>query len=168
MIWIDVHPARENPTNMTRTLLTPVHVGPSYASCGQFPYVATFHETLTYLDRSHCSWEEGLPTQSTARQLTDLWVHTLLLSQASQWSRRRKPSSWRWPTTRFAGPISPACDWYVQYVLMGQTHRSLTDVGGGYNLRGVGLPHTHSPTFPTSCLPFPLVAPPVSIFTRFH
>jgi hypothetical protein len=44
--------------------------------------------------------------------------------------------------------------------LRGITHRSLTDTGGGYNLGGAGLPHTHSPTFPTNCLPFPLVAPP--------
>jgi hypothetical protein len=45
------------------------------------------------------------------------------------------------------------CSW-------GPTERSLTDTGGGYNLEGAGLPHTHSPTFPTSCLPFLLVAPP--------
>jgi hypothetical protein len=30
----------------------------------------------------------------------------------------------------------------------------------GYNLEGVELPHAHSPTFPTSCPHFPLVAPP--------
>jgi hypothetical protein len=29
----------------------------------------------------------------------------------------------------------------------------------GNNLGGAGLPHTHSPTFPTSCPHFPLVAP---------
>jgi hypothetical protein len=42
----------------------------------------------------------------------------------------------------------------------GATERSLIDTGGGYNLGGAGLPHTHSPTFPTSCPHFPLVAPP--------
>jgi hypothetical protein len=42
----------------------------------------------------------------------------------------------------------------------GPTERSLIDTDGGYNLGGAGLPHTHSLTFPTSCLPFPLVAPP--------
>jgi hypothetical protein len=42
----------------------------------------------------------------------------------------------------------------------GPTERSLIDTGGGYNLGGAGSSHTHSPTFPTSCLPFPLVAPP--------
>jgi hypothetical protein len=42
----------------------------------------------------------------------------------------------------------------------GQTEWSLIDTGGGYNLGGVGLPHTHSPTFPTSCPHFSLMAPP--------
>jgi hypothetical protein len=42
----------------------------------------------------------------------------------------------------------------------GPTERSLIDTGGGYNLGGVGLPHTHSPTFPFSCPHFPLMAPP--------
>jgi hypothetical protein len=42
----------------------------------------------------------------------------------------------------------------------GPTERSLIDPGGGYNLGGAGLPHTHSPTFPTSCPHFRLMAPP--------
>jgi hypothetical protein len=42
----------------------------------------------------------------------------------------------------------------------GPTERSLIDAGGGYNLGGAGLSHTHSPIFPTSCPHFPLVTPP--------
>jgi hypothetical protein len=45
------------------------------------------------------------------------------------------------------------CSW-------GPTERSLTNPGEGYNLGGAGFPHSHSPTIPTSYLPFPLVAPP--------
>jgi hypothetical protein len=97
----------------------PVHVCPAYASCGRSPYVATFRGTPTDLDRSHCSWEKGLPTQSTACRLTDPWVRTQLLSRASQWSRGRKSSSRRWLTTRFTRPISPACDRYDQYLVAG-------------------------------------------------
>jgi hypothetical protein len=41
---------KENPTNMTRTLPTPVHVRPAYASCGWSPYVVTFHEPPAELD----------------------------------------------------------------------------------------------------------------------
>jgi hypothetical protein len=48
------------------------------------------------------------------------------------------------------------------------THQSLTDTGGGYNISGAGSPHTHSPTFLTSCLSFPLAARPVSILTKFY
>jgi hypothetical protein len=118
-IWINVHPTGENLTNATRTLPTSVHVRPAYAFYGRSPYVAIFHETSTDLDRSHCSWEKGLPTQFTAHQLTDPRVCTQLLSRVSQWSRGRKPSSWRWPTTRFTGPISTTCNRYVQYLLMG-------------------------------------------------
>jgi hypothetical protein len=130
------------------------HASPRF--CGQSPYVATFHETPIDLD---CSWEKGLLTQSTAHRLTDPQVDTQLLSRASQWSRGHKPSSCRRPTTRFAGPISPVCDRYVQYLLTGVNHRSLTDIGRGYNLGGASLPHTHSLTFPPSYLPFLLVAP---------
>jgi hypothetical protein len=52
------------------------------------------------------------------------------------------------------------CSW-------GPTERSLIDTGGGYNLGGAGFPHTHSPTFPTSCPHFPLVAPPGLHFNQF-
>jgi hypothetical protein len=41
----------------------------------------------------------------------------------------------------------------------GPIERSSTDLGGGYNLGGTSLSHTHSLTFPTSCLHFPLMAP---------
>jgi hypothetical protein len=118
-IRIDVHPAGENPINTTHTLPTPVHVHPSYASYGQFLYVATFHESSIDLYGSHCSWEKGLLTQSIARRLTDPWVHTQFLYQVHQWSSRPKPNFCWWQATRLTGPISPACDWHVQYLLAG-------------------------------------------------
>jgi hypothetical protein len=43
-------------------------------SCG--PPISTFCETPIDLNGSHCSWEKGLPSQSTTRRLTDSWVHT--------------------------------------------------------------------------------------------
>jgi hypothetical protein len=82
---------------------------------------------------------------------------SLLSQPMKQW---RKSNIHQLQATRFTGLISPACDRYVQYLLMGPTERSLIDTGGGYNLGGASLPHAHSMTFPTSCLPFPLVAPP--------
>jgi hypothetical protein len=43
--------------------------------------------------QSHCSREKGLPTQSTARRLTDPWVHTQFLSWAHQWSSGESQTS---------------------------------------------------------------------------
>jgi hypothetical protein len=43
---------------------------------------------------------------------------------------------------QLTGPITPACDRYVQYLLVGLTHWFLTDTGEGYNLKGAGFPHT--------------------------
>jgi hypothetical protein len=61
---------------------------------------------------------------------------------------------------QLTGPISPTCDRYVQYLLVGANPSVLNRHRRGYNLRGAGLPHTHSPTFPTSCLRFPLMVVP--------
>jgi hypothetical protein len=41
----------------------------------------------------------------------------------------------------------------------GPTKWFLIDTSEGYNLGGIGLPHTHSSTFPTSCPHFPLMVP---------
>jgi hypothetical protein len=69
-------------------------------------------------------------------------------------------SSSCWPlTTRLTEPISPTCDRYIQYLLVGANWMVLNWHRRGYNLEGASLPHTHSPTFPTSCPHFPLVAP---------
>jgi hypothetical protein len=112
------------------------------------------------MDRSHCSREKWLPTQSTAPRLIEPRVRTQLLSRTSQWSRGRKPSSWRWPTTRFTGPYHRHAIGMFNTCSWGPTEQPLIDTGGGYNLGGAGSPHIHSPIFPTSCLPFSLVAPP--------
>jgi hypothetical protein len=61
---------------------------------------------------------------------------------------------------QLTGLISAACDRYVQYLLAGANQTVLNQHRRGYNLGGAGLPHTHSSTFPTSCLRFPLKVPP--------
>jgi hypothetical protein len=59
VIRIDVHLAGENRTNTTRMLPMSVHVRPAYASYGQSPYVATFHESSTELDRVTAPEKKG-------------------------------------------------------------------------------------------------------------
>jgi hypothetical protein len=51
---------------------------------------------------------------------------------------------------QFTGPISSACDQYVQYLLTRPPHRSLTDTAEGYNFEGFGfLQHSPCPFQPT-------------------
>jgi hypothetical protein len=57
-------------------------------------------------------------------------------------------------------PISPVCDRYVQYLLAGANWTVHNQHRRCYNFGGASLPHTHSPTFPTSCPHFLLMAPP--------
>jgi hypothetical protein len=119
------------------------------------PYVATFNDSSTDLDGSHCSCEKGFPTQSIACRLTDPWVHTHFLSQVNQWSNRLKPSFCRWQATKLTGPIPPTCDRYVQYLLAGANPSVLNWDRRGLQPWRCRLSTYHSPTFPTSCLPFP-------------
>jgi hypothetical protein len=142
MIRIDVHPTGENPINMTHTLPAPVHVRMLYASCGQSPYVATFHDSSTDLDGSQCSWEK---------------------------SSRHNPQHAGWPIRGFVLSFSPKptnevvgltqasiddkllglLGLYHQYTIgtfntysRGSTHRSLTDTCRGYSLEGADFSHT--------------------------
>jgi hypothetical protein len=48
--------------------------------------IATFYVVINRVDQGNCSQEKGLPTQSTAWQLTDPRVHTQFLSQDNHWS----------------------------------------------------------------------------------
>jgi hypothetical protein len=110
--------------------------------------------------QSHCSWEKGLSTQSPARRLTDPRVRTQFLSRANQWSSGESQTSINSRLLGLPGPYHRHAIGTFNTCSWGPTEWSLIDTGGVYNLEGAGLPHTHSPTFPTSCLPFPLVAPP--------
>jgi hypothetical protein len=49
----------QNLINMTRMVLTLVHVCLTYASYGQSPYVPTFHETSSVLSRATTPEKKG-------------------------------------------------------------------------------------------------------------
>jgi hypothetical protein len=148
MIQIDVHPTGKNLINITRMLPAPVHVRPAYASCGQSPYVTTFHKSSIDLHRSHYSYEKGLLTQFTARRLTDPRVRIQFLSQANQWSSRPKTSFCRWQATRLTGLISPAYDRYIQYLLTDTNPSVLNRHRWRLPHRNLRITTTLSPPFP--------------------
>jgi hypothetical protein len=170
MIRIDVHPAGENPTNTSRTLPTLVHVRPVYTSYGQSPYVATFHESSIELSRPTAPKKKGSRhnPQRAADRSTGPYPASLPSQAMKQWGQSQASIN-----GQLLGLLGP----YHQYAIgtfktcsQGPIKRSLTDTGGG----GGGLQPWRcrlstyrSPTFPTSCLPFPLVAPPVSSLTKF-
>jgi hypothetical protein len=157
VIWIDVQTAGENPTNTPRMLPTPVHACPAYAFYRQSSYVTTFH-WLPRNENMSLHPKKVLATKDRLAQPSS-WVTSFLLPCDSPGEGKRGFSPMVTQLHQLTRPISPACDWYVHTCSRGPTKRSLTDTGGGYNLGGAGLPHTHSPTFPTSCLRFPLMAP---------
>jgi hypothetical protein len=153
-IRIDVHPVGENLTNMTRTLPTPVHVRPAYASYGRSPYVATFRKAPTDLDISHCSRHNpqhaGWPIRGSVPSFSPEPANEARgISQAPDDDQLLGLSG---PYHRHAIDTFNTCSY-------GPTKWSLINTGGGYNLGGAGLPHTYSSTFPTSCPHFPLRAP---------
>jgi hypothetical protein len=73
------------------------------------------------------------------------------LSQHSHWSSRLKPSTCGWPATRLTGPISPACDWYVQYLLRGTNPSVFNQHRWGLPHRNLGIATALSPPFPSEC-----------------
>jgi hypothetical protein len=106
------------------------------------PHIATFCEMPTDLDRSHCSREKWLSTQSTARRLTDPWVRTQFLSWASKWSRGVSQAPVGDPQLGLPGPYHRHATGTFNTCSRGSTHQFLIDTGGGYNLGGAGFSHT--------------------------
>jgi hypothetical protein len=152
---------------MPRTLPTPVHGRPVYASCEQSPYVATFHESSTELSRLTTPEKKGSrhnPQRADDRS-TGPYPAFLSSQPMKQWGQNETSID-----SRLLGLLGP----HHQYAIgtfntraWGPTERSLTDTGRGVQLWRCQFSTYHSPTFPTSYLPFPLVAPPGLHLTKF-
>jgi hypothetical protein len=124
------------------------------------PHIATFHTVINRFEQIHCTWEERAPDtihSTTAIRSTGPYPASLPQQPKSSEEKSTPVDNWLLglpdPYHRHAIGTFNTCS-------RGPTERSLIDTGGGYNLRGAGLPHTHSLTFPTSCPHFPLMAPP--------
>jgi hypothetical protein len=96
----------------------------------------------------------------------DFWLHPqhvgwpICGSPHNQWSSRLKPNFCWWQATRLTGPIYQHVISTFNTCSRGLTHRSLTDTGGGYNLRGAFFSYTTPwPSQPTVST-FHLKAPP--------
>jgi hypothetical protein len=131
-----------------------------------YPHIATFHTVINRFEQIHCTREEGLSIQFTARRPSDLQIRTQLLSHNSQRVVEKSQAPVDNQLLGLPGPYHRHAIGTFNTCSRGPTERSLIDTSEGYNLGGAGLPHTHSPTFPTSCPHFPLVAPPSLHFNQ--
>jgi hypothetical protein len=138
---------------MPRMLPVTVHARPSYAFYGHSSYVTTFHWLPRSRNKSLHS-EEVLATKDRLAQPSS-WVTSFLLPCDIPGVGERGFSLMVTQLHQLTGHISSACNRYVQYLLTGANSSVLNrHKWGATILGGVGLPHTHSLTFPTSCLPF--------------
>jgi hypothetical protein len=123
-------------------------------------HIATFHTVINRFEQIHCTEKKGSRhnLQHAGRP-----IHRSVPSFSPTTANGAVGKSQASVDNRLLGLPVP----YHRHAIgtfntcsRGPTHRSLNDTGGGYNLRGAILPHTHTPTFLTSCLRFPLRAPP--------
>jgi hypothetical protein len=137
----------ENPTNMPRT------------ACVCFLRAVLVRGNLSRVidrvEQAHCSQEEGLLTQSTARRWSILGSVPIFSPEPANEAVGVKPSIYQRPATRLTGPITPVCDRYVPYLLAGANQTVLNRHRRGLQSWRCQLATYHSQTFPTSCLPFP-------------
>jgi hypothetical protein len=111
-------PYRGKPDQHDTRFPCSIRIWPSSIRISRGPHIATFCTVINRFKQIYCPQEEGVPTQSTALRLADLRVRTQLLSHNSQWSCGETSSFYWQPTTRLSGRISPACDRYIQYLLV--------------------------------------------------
>jgi hypothetical protein len=112
-------PCRGKPNQHATRFPCSVHVWSMVICISHSLHIATFYTVVNRFEQIHYTREEGLRTQSTVCRPSDPRVRTQLLSHNSQWSSEKKSRFYWQPTTKLTGLISPACDWYVQYLLAG-------------------------------------------------
>jgi hypothetical protein len=152
-------PCRGKPNQHATRFPHSVHVWSMTIRISHGPHIASFHTVVNRFEQIHCTQEEGLLTQSTAHWPTNPQVRIQLLSHNSHWSSGKSQASVdNWLLGLPSSHHRHAIGTFNTYS-RGPTERSLIDTGGGYNLGGASLPRINSPTFPTICLHFPLVAP---------
>jgi hypothetical protein len=113
------------------------HICLVYASYGRSPYVATFHESSTELSRPTTPEKKGSRhNPQWAGWPIRRFVPNFSLEPANE-AVEAKPSIYQRLATRLTGPISPACDRYVQYLHTGTNPTVL-------NRHRRGIPHRKS------------------------
>jgi hypothetical protein len=122
------------------------------------PRVATIHDEAKEMIRAHLTIVHVFHAYTSA---DTPWV-AHALSQYTPISYGRITSVLvTHEATKFGHSICPVCDSAFNCLfIQTQLTRALTDTGEGYHLGALNFISDHSPYFPSSILPFPLVSPP--------
>jgi hypothetical protein len=155
-------PCRWKPDQHTTRFSCSVRVWSTTIHISRGPHITTFHIVINRFEQIHCTREEGLRAPGTIHSTTvirSVGAYPASLPQQPK-SSGESQASVDSQLLGLPGPYHRHAIGTFNTCSRGPTERSLIDTGGGYNLRGADLPHTHSTTFPTSCPHFPLVAPP--------
>jgi hypothetical protein len=119
------------------------------------PICSNLSWVIDRVEQAHCSWEEGLLTQSIARRWPIRGSVPSFSPESANEVVGAKPSIYQRPATRLTEPISPVCDRYIQYLLVVANPSVLNEHKRGLKPWRCRISTYHSPTSPISCLPFP-------------
>jgi hypothetical protein len=120
--------------------------------------VATIHNEVMETIRAHLTLVYAFHTYASA---ATPWVAHALSHFISVRYGRIASVSAAHDATQFGDSISPVCvSTFKCLFIRTQPTWALTDTGGGYHLGALNIRSDHSPSFPSSILHFPPIAPP--------
>jgi hypothetical protein len=131
-------PCKEKPDQHATQFPCSVHIWSMTIRISRGSHITTFHTVINRFEQIHCTREEGLLTQSTARRSSNPWVHTQLLSHNSQRAVGKSQAPVDNQLLGLLGPYHRHAIGTFNTCSRGPTEWSLIDTGGGYNLGGVG------------------------------
>jgi hypothetical protein len=119
--------------------------------------VATIHDEVKETIRAHLALVHVFNASASA---DTPWVAHALSHYTSVRYGRIASVSMAHDATQFRESICPICvSTYKCLFIRTQPTRALIDTGGGYHLEALNIISDYSPSFPSSTLHFPLIAP---------
>jgi hypothetical protein len=120
--------------------------------------VAIIHDEVKETTRAHLTLVHIFHAYSSA---DTPWVAYALSHFTSVRYGRIASVSAAHDATQFGDSICPVCvSTFKCLFISTELTRALIDTGGGYHLEALNIRSDHSPSFPSSILHFPLIAPP--------